>query len=107
MADEPKHVQPSKVSPDKAPKRAQLSNDKQIQSLKAEGVPYEHAIKGGKGLRIKVAATGKRAWYYRYRNRASGALDRIKIGDAPHCACQHLAGQRPLAGRFRQLANAD
>lgn len=83
MADEPKHVQPSKVSPDRAPKRAQLSNDKQIQSLKAEGVPYEHAIKGGKGLRIKVAATGKRAWYYRYRNRASGALERIKIGDAP------------------------
>lgn len=79
-------------------KRLPLSNDKQIQALKPEGVVYEHAIKAGKGLRIKVSAAGKRSWYYRYRNRHTGALERMKLGEHPGMT---LAEAREEVDRLR------
>ena len=64
-------------------KRQQISQDRQVRSLTAETAVYEHAIKDGKGLRIRISPTGRKTWMYRYRNRATGGLERMALGTYP------------------------
>ena len=61
----------------------QISQDRHIRALHATAAVYERAVSGGKGLRLRVSPTGRKVWMYRYRNRASGALELMVLGVYP------------------------
>ncbi len=94
--------------------REQLSQDRQIRALQSEAAVYEHAIKGGKGLRLRVAPTGRKSWMYRYRNRSTVALERMVLGTYPKMgladARDEVDRQRAIVkehGSARQYRTAD
>lgn len=80
--------------------RQQLTQDRQVRALTAEAAVYEHAIKDGKGLRIRVSPTGRKSWMYRYRNRTTGALERMVLGAYPKMG---LADARDEVDRHRAI----
>ena len=86
-------------------KRDQLSQDRQIKALKPASAVYEHAIKGCSGLRIRVAITGRKYWYYRYRNRHTGKLQLIRLGEYAQTLEAHmgLADARAELERYRHI----
>ncbi len=86
------------------PKREQLTQDRQIRALKAEEDAFEHAIKDTRGLRIKVAPSGRKSWYYRYRHRKTGRLQRVKLGEY-RPGGMTLADARDEVDRQRQIVN--
>lgn len=98
-------------------KRQQISQDRQVRSLTAETAVYEHAIKDGKGLRIRISPTGRKTWMYRYRNRATGGLERMALGTYPKMGLADARGevdkQRAIvkehgsANQFRKADLAD
>lgn len=88
----------------KKPKRPQLSQDRQVRALKAERESYEHAISDCRGLRIRVYPSGKKSWYYRYRDRETGALRRMAIGQYKSGGMS-LADARLEADRQRLITN--
>lgn len=72
-------------------KRLPLKNDAQISALKKEEKPFEHAIDGQRGLRVRVYPSGLKVFLYRYRNKLrtrqnkstgadEGVLERITLG---------------------------
>lgn len=81
-------------------KRQQISQDRQVRALTAEAAVYEHAIKDSKGLRIRVSPTGRKSWMYRYRNRTTGALERMVLGAYPKMG---LADARDEVDRHRAI----
>ena len=80
--------------------RQQITQDRQARALTAEAAVYEHAVKGGKGLRLRVAPTGRKVWMYRYRNRATKALERMVLGTYPKMG---LADARAAVDRQRGI----
>jgi len=89
-------------------KRQPLSQDRQIRALKAESEPYEHAIAGTKGLRVRVYASGRKSWLYRYRVRTgddAGVLQRITLGEYLAEDGMSLADARKEAERQRDIAD--
>jgi integrase len=86
------------------PERQPLSTDRQVRALNAGTKEYEHSITGTPGLRVRVTKRGKRVWYFRYRNRNSGKLEKLKIGEYRPDGMT-LADARAEAERQRALAN--
>ncbi len=80
--------------------RQQITQDKQARALTAEAAVYEHAVKGGQGLRLRVAPTGRKVWMYRYRNRVTKALERMVLGTYPK---MRLADARAAVERQRGI----
>jgi integrase len=80
--------------------RQQLTQDRQVRALTAEAAVYEHAIKDSKGLRIRVSPSGRKSWMYRYRNRTTGALERMVLGAYPKMG---LADARDEVDRHRAI----
>ena len=80
--------------------RQQITQDRQVRTFKAEAAVYEHAVKGGKGLRLRVAPTGRKVWMYRYRNRTTKALERMVLGAYPKMG---LADARAAVDRQRVI----
>ncbi|MCZ6773159.1 MAG: Arm DNA-binding domain-containing protein, partial [Proteobacteria bacterium] len=86
----------------KIAKRQQLSQDRQIRRLRPEAIVYEHAIAGTQGLRIRVHPNGRKDWFYRYRHRQTGKLQRMKLGE--YCTGgMSLAAARIEVNRWRQV----
>ena len=83
-------------------KRERITTDKQVRAFKAEEAVYEHAVKDGMGLRLRVSPTGRKVWRYRYRNRTTGALEVVTLGEYPRMG---LAEARAEVERQRAIAN--
>lgn len=84
--------------------RKPLSQDKQIRALATELAVYEHSIAGTPGLRIRVAPSGRKVWFYRYRHRETGKLEKLKLGEYREGGMS-LADARLEAERQRAIAN--
>ena len=65
---------------------------------------YEHAIKDCKGLRIRVYPSGRKSWLYRYRDRGSGALRRMVLGEYT-LGGMGVSNAREEADRQRAITN--
>lgn len=84
--------------------RKPLTQDKQVRALGAEATVYEHSIAGTPGLRIRISPTGRKVWFYRYRNREDGKLEKLKLGEYREGGMS-LADARQEAERQRAIAN--
>jgi len=58
-----------------------ISTDNQAKALKPKEQIYDTSVNGARGLILRVYPSGTKTWIYRARNRDSGKLERMTLGE--------------------------
>lgn len=57
--------------------------DTRVRNLKSQEKAYEVTDPSSPGLRLRVNPTGKRSWFYRFRDPSTGKLTKVSVGTYP------------------------